>query len=351
MQMTTMQPSIGRNRRAGFTMIELLVVIAIIAVLIGLLLPAVQAAREAARRAQCTNNLKQLALAAVNYESRDGVLPSSTWFGKPETDYHPIWGHGPFVYMLDLLEQPALFHAVNFSGSHFDPRNVTIASTRLETLLCPSDPVAADGEDLHPLFYESFRPPGARQMVTSYMANSGVSAVYEPPWYPSLFLLEQAHATGTIYSHSAVRLTSITDGTSNTMLFSERDWSSIKAQNVMNYPEVKSWWNSGLWMHTTFNGGVPPNYCKKHPEPFEQGIWWWLNVNASSNHPGGVNVAFTDGSVRFVKESIGSWPIQGFWPVGLPFTVPFTGYGQAQPSVWQALSTRRGGEVISADHY
>src|SRR5262245_14693797 len=88
----------------GFTLIELLVVIAIIGVLIGLLLPAVQAAREAARRVQCTNNLKQLTLAAMSYVSTHDRLPSSAWFGGPES---PGWAHGPFVYMLDHLEHQA----------------------------------------------------------------------------------------------------------------------------------------------------------------------------------------------------------------------------------------------------
>src|SRR5262249_8276531 len=151
---------------------------------------------------------------------------------------------------------------------------------------------------------------------------------------------------GTIYTHSAVSLAAITDGTSTTMLFSERDWSTLKALNTQNFPEVKYWWNSGLWTHTTYNGGAPPNYSKKHPEYFAQ-AWWWINVNASSHHLGGVNVAFTDGSVRFVKDSIASWTIQGVWPLGLPFRFPFDGdYGAAIPGVWQAIASRNGGEVV-----
>src|SRR3954465_12944443 len=95
------------HSQRGFTLIELLVVIAIIAVLIAILLPAVQAAREAARRIQCTNNLKQLAIAASNYESTNGVLPSSSFFGNRGYWGDPAYGHGPFVYMLNYLEGQA----------------------------------------------------------------------------------------------------------------------------------------------------------------------------------------------------------------------------------------------------
>src|SRR5262249_49765450 len=155
----------------------------------------------------------------------------SAWFGAREAGYQPEWGHGPFVYMLGHMEQPALFNAVNFSWTYYALENVTIASAGLSTLVCPSDPAAAEGEDLHPWFYdESLRPAGARQRVTSYGGNAGVSNVYMGPWVPALFQLEQAHATGTIYIHSARSLASITDGTSTTMLFNERDWSFIKAQ-------------------------------------------------------------------------------------------------------------------------
>ena len=113
----------------GFTLIELLVVIAIIAMLISLLLPAVQAVREAARRAQCVNNLKQIALAALNYESANGVLqPVSVW----KTDargFCKSTGLGAFTRMLGHLEQQPLYNAVNFSTDSYDPSNVTIAAT------------------------------------------------------------------------------------------------------------------------------------------------------------------------------------------------------------------------------
>src|SRR6266545_4404039 len=127
------------NRRPGFTLIELLVVIAIIAVLIALLLPAVQSAREAARRIQCTNNLKQLGLGLHNYESAQGALPPSlclrgqgtmvTWFGG--------WSaHGR---ILPFLEQGAMFNAVNFNTHYEDAPNLTVTAMTLSVFICPSE--------------------------------------------------------------------------------------------------------------------------------------------------------------------------------------------------------------------
>jgi prepilin-type processing-associated H-X9-DG protein len=191
-------------------------------------------------------------------------------------------------------------------------------------------------------------------MATSYAGNTGVSiAAYGPAWTVE-FQRERRCAFGTIYIESAVKLADIPDGTSNTMLFSERDWSTLKAPNRDNFPDATYWWNSGWWTHTTFVAMAPPNFSRRHPEYLEQGSWWLFNVIASSQHPGGVNVAFTDGSVRFIKGTISSWPedpAQGGRPLGVRTTVPFTGYGDGKPDVWQYLATRKGGEVISADSY
>jgi prepilin-type N-terminal cleavage/methylation domain-containing protein/prepilin-type processing-associated H-X9-DG protein len=358
---STTQQLTGRQRRQGFTLIELLVVIFIVAILIALLLPAVQAAREAARRLQCTNNLKQLALAAGNYESANGVLPSSSWCGNRGRGLfgEPGYGHSQFAYMLNYLEQSALFDAQNFSWGHYGSENSTVAGTLLNTLVCPSDPEAYQGDELagpQYLFYASgsLPPPGFKPMVTSYAANSGVFGVFYCPEWTTQYQQERATATGTIYLHSAISLASITDGTSNTMLFSEHDWGTLKAYNKYIWlPDAKFWWNSGYWMHTTFSTFVPPNVCKKNPDIFLQGAWWWLNSMAS-NHPGGVNAAFTDGSVHFLKDTIQSWQndlANGGWVFGFPDNhgQPFNGdYGRATPGVLQFISTRRGREVVSA---
>jgi prepilin-type processing-associated H-X9-DG protein len=212
------------------------------------------------------------------------------------------------------------------------------------------------------LFYvdETLPPPGYKQALTSYAGNSGISVSGWGPAFPIEFRIEQAHATGTIYTHSAIKLCDITDGTSNTMLFSERDWTALKTLNKNNIPDAKFWWNSGYWPNN-FCSVAPPNRSKQRPEYFERGTWWFICLVASSNHPGGVNVAFTDGSVRFVTDTVASWENSatpgvisagGGFPAGLPEVTPFAGdYGTAKPDVWQFLSTRRGGEIISAGTY
>src|SRR5271168_1223287 len=136
------RPAANFALHRGFTLIELLVVIAIIAILIALLLPAVQQARESARRSQCINNLKQLALAAMNYESSYKVLPPGSCSG---TSYNPPhWSTYPenfscFVRMLPYFEQGPMYNATNFNLCSSDPANLTICGVQVNSLICPSD--------------------------------------------------------------------------------------------------------------------------------------------------------------------------------------------------------------------
>ena len=135
------------RRRSAFTLIELLVVIAIIAVLIALLLPAVQSAREAARRAQCTNNLKQLGLAAANYESTNGCFPGDSYTctntgsqaNPPAYSYKYPESFSVFVRMLPFFEQSPMYNAANFSLNAGAPDNLTIGGVAVPSLICPSD--------------------------------------------------------------------------------------------------------------------------------------------------------------------------------------------------------------------
>jgi prepilin-type N-terminal cleavage/methylation domain-containing protein/prepilin-type processing-associated H-X9-DG protein len=362
--MNELRPS--ECRRRGFTLIELLVVIAIIAVLIALLLPAVQSAREAARRAQCVNNLKQLALGAMNYESTNRVLPSSAFWGKWDgvTRCRPKYGFGPFVPMLPFIEQVPVYDMINFTDSFYHARNATLAGVGISTLWCPSDGIVSNGEAANPLFYAQLLPPTGRQMVTSYAGNAGMWLVQLGPCQNSNtllaepdFPLEQATATGTIYAYSNVRISGITDGTSNTMMFSERAYGLFETDPnaATNAASNDYWWDSGYWGHTSFDTSYQPNAIRKYKALFDAGWWWLADESAASFHPGGVNASFADGSVRFIKDTIACWQndvanygpdIQ--WSADGNYVV---GIGTAVPQVWQALSTRRGGEVVSADQY
>ncbi len=201
------------RRRSGFTLIELLVVIAIIAVLIALLLPAVQSAREAARRAQCTNNLKQIALAAHNYLSQQGVLPMQTTYPAGAIQSWG-WSYGWPLAIAPQLEQNNVFNAFNFSAGMFGNAtgetmqhgNDTIMFIQLATLICPSD--------------GNRQRPAAPNGATNYVGNFGGPG-------------QLAGFTGTIVSGSLgwgpdqnnagpIGIENIRDGTSNTALFSER---------------------------------------------------------------------------------------------------------------------------------
>jgi prepilin-type N-terminal cleavage/methylation domain-containing protein/prepilin-type processing-associated H-X9-DG protein len=346
-----MMPFEGTLRRRlppGFTLIELLVVTAVIAILIGLLLPAVQSAREAARRAHCVNNLKQLTLAAANYEASSGVIPPTAMFTCAASFF------GPFVRMLGALEQQPLFNAVNFeAGLYQAPPNVTIAGVALSVLWCPSDANIPQGEPLATPFY-SYAPPGSRQVHSSYAGNSGlwqtlVLQCNPPDWIAA----DQSSAKGLIYFNSKVRLADVIDGTSNTVLFGERGWSYLKVDPSDLFDTDGFWWNSGDWQDSLVTSWTPPNGIKIHQAQIAAGAWWIPFLSASSFHPGGVNVSFADGSVHFIKDTISSWALDenGLVP-GIPEDLPYYySIGTAKPGVWQALTTRAGGEVVSGNTY
>jgi prepilin-type N-terminal cleavage/methylation domain-containing protein/prepilin-type processing-associated H-X9-DG protein len=347
-----------RDGRSAFTLIELLVVIAIIAVLISLLLPAVQSAREAARRAQCLNNLKQIALAAFNYLDTVGVLPQGMTFqvngnnpgatalGQVST------AHSMFVALLPQVEQQPLFNAINFNMNMWNAPNFTIHGVALSTLWCPSDPGAA----LSKIFPDgSMADPGAVTMnYTSYAGNTGTWMLWYQQDYPP-----QKSMNGLFHIRSAVRLAEVSDGTSNTIAFSERAHTLLDDTSSTWW----QWWTSGNYGDTLFctlypmnpfrkvSGDIADQYANTTGDDRQAPFL----ISASSMHPGGANVAFLDGSVRFLKDTINCWPIDP--ATGLPSGLSFDAAGPYKPApsvrfgVYQALSTRNGGEVVSADAY
>jgi prepilin-type processing-associated H-X9-DG protein len=253
--------------------------------------------------------------------------------------------------MLGHLEQQALYNAVNFSTDSFHESNVTVAATAVAVLWCPSEAAGPLDESLSRDFY-TYIPAGARQAHTSYAGCSGVAPVYLPPCVlpDRLIKAEEAAANGLFYRNSATRLAMITDGTSNTMMFAERAWSTVKVDP--NDPSTDCfWWNSGDAFDASFSALTAPNAIKRYLTEFNNGAWWVPLASASSRHPGGVNLALADGSVRFVKDTVSSWALAADGlPEGAPRNDPlyFTGnLGTAKPGVWQALSTRAGGEVFS----
>jgi prepilin-type N-terminal cleavage/methylation domain-containing protein/prepilin-type processing-associated H-X9-DG protein len=373
--------SLSPRRRSGFTLIELLVVIAIIAVLIALLLPAVQAAREAARRAQCTNNLKQLALAANNYESSGGCFPggsySGTLFNPPHVGTYPE-NFSSFVRMLPFFEQSAMYNAVNFNLTSADPANITICGVQVNSLICPSDTqnqsvqissLSSTGVTPGWSFNEIALPAGTwMQAFTSYGGNAGTFTFGFSNLMSSTIL---SQFNGTVYNDSSVKIAAVTDGTSNTFIFGEKSKGHVFLLDP-GYAVSDGSWQSGRWYDSLFSTLYPVNMATGNNVGFGGGTSpsYYSPTVAGGYHPGGANFAFCDGSVKFIKNSISSWSFSAgnadsygdAMPNGTVFTpvsasAPNTKTGEylatgtAQLGVYQQLSTRNGGEVISSDSY
>jgi prepilin-type N-terminal cleavage/methylation domain-containing protein/prepilin-type processing-associated H-X9-DG protein len=274
--------------RRAFTLIELLVVIAIIAILIGLLVPAVQKVREAAARSQCQNNLKQLALAAHAYHDANKKFPPSD--PKPPTSGFPNYSYNPthFMAIAAYFEQDNL---VKLYGASASPPPA-VKGAVISLMVCPSD--------LLQLVY-SFG--GVDYATTSYGGNAGTGTS------------ALTSTNGMYFGQSKVRVTDVTDGSSNTMFYGERFHKDLGGYLIDEW----GWWTYCYDRRDVLMTTAGPLNC----DTKTSGITSTLRLAAfGSGHTGGANFAFADGSVRFLSNGIDTYS-------------------------YQALSTRNGGEVVS----
>jgi prepilin-type N-terminal cleavage/methylation domain-containing protein/prepilin-type processing-associated H-X9-DG protein len=287
-------------QRRGFTLIELLVVIAIIGVLIALLLPAVQAAREAARRMSCTNNLKQVGIALHNYHDAHGTLPMGYSYRLGYT-----WGgFGWGTAILPHVEQGPLFDAVIFDFPAWSVENATVCITPVGFYLCPSDDTSQQGQ---------LDRDGFRYAMGSYVASFGPG---------DMDFGDPEDRRGLFSRNSRTRFAEVRDGLSHTLAAGERHNGRFGVLSSGGHLFAETVWVGAIKEdpdddhgHTTlFQAGHTPS----SPEMDDR--------DAASRHPGGVNFLFGDGSVRPLKESIAL-------------------------SIYQALSTRAGNEAVGADAY
>lgn len=296
-----MPVTIRRRRSAAFTLIEMLLVITIISILIALLLPAVQQAREAARRVQCKNNLAQFGIALHNYHASFGVLPPGTVdesgpIVNSPTGYHMSW----LVQLLPMMDQYPLFQQINFAGGAYHPANVAVADSRILALQCPSD-------------YNQNSQPGIKP--SSYAGCIGGTNV------PI-----DVDNDGLLFLNSSISFRQIKDGASNTIVIGERMYKDITSADLG--------WMSGT-TSTLRHTAIPINYQTglgrgaqgpytggdsqsnpKGPVPVDQVIGGY-----SSQHSGGAQFVMADGSVRFISENI-------------------------TPSVYRHLGQREDGEMV-----
>lgn len=346
----------NQNRAKAFTLIEMLVTIGLISLLIALLLPAVQSARESARRLSCASNLKQIGLALSGYADSHQSLPLGRFLtydprysgtNPPCTSF--IADRGPLVAILPYLEQIPLYDAFNQNLSVYSLENTTLHTVRAGLFNCPSDsasgqPITLAAGELEPMAPDP--PGGRRQMLTASYAGSfgSVDVTALPSFYKSCLVSEtvKSQCNGVFSDMRVIRLNEINDGMSHTMFMSEKAVTAFEAISAaQNIKKLKSgWWVSGNLPDTLFTTFYRPNSFRSLSIYGADS----LVRSASSMHPNGLNALMGDGSVRFIKETIDSWPtdfVSGV-PAGAVKSADGSWANLPKPGVWQALSTRSG---------
>ena len=330
------------NRHNGFTLIELLVVIAIVGILLAVLLPAVQAAREAARRMQCSNNLKQLGLAMHNYEQQFRQLPygSIMWptvaANEPDNGGKSMPGHTAFAQILDFLEEANVQQKYNFKVRNLHPSNLEILATQIGVYQCPSDSasgraVYADGGLSRSNYVVCF----GSNTTCNNSNNTSLSSI------PSLsaYKLLDLNTDGAFRMDGARRWKHFQDGLSHTVLFSElitgkeqfhADTGIHDLRGVWAHPTIGSSHYTHLKTPNSVDGDrllqgstrcipvLPEQPCDfSHPNKWDEHY-----AVARSRHAGGVQVAFADGHVEFKSDDV-------------------------DPGLWKAMATLAGDEIIN----
>ncbi|HMF19190.1 MAG TPA: DUF1559 domain-containing protein [Gemmataceae bacterium] len=284
-------------KRGGFTLIELLVVIAIIAILMALLVPAVQKVRETAARIQCANNLKQIGLACHSFHDVNKVLPPGYTATSSYPSTSPGWGWG--AYLLPYIEQDNVYRQINFM---MPLEQQPIIQTMLSVYLCPADtpppgPFAVTDISLNPICMAA---------PSSYAATCGSDASE----------VDDFEGNGIFYRNSRVQFTDIIDGTSNTTMIGDRACADSR----------------GIWAGAP-NGAIirpgPTNPWTSAYGPSQALVLVhnnWINITTdsdgglddfSSKHFGGANLVFADGSVRFIRSITADGPVHlAFWAMG-----------------------------------
>ena len=305
------------NRRHGFTLVELLVVIAIIGVLVALLLPAVQAAREAARRTQCANHFKQVGIALHNYHQATGVFPPSMnmWEHSgcsrpPDVTPGKHQGFGWSAWLLLYLEQTNVEESIDYGAGEYSKgsTNQLAGSRRIAVYLCPTDPQSKEA------VYPTSIP----------LAKTNMSAVSDSIDFtcdgrmPKLGRFEAAGrypgADGVMFCHSKTRIAHILDGTSSTLIVGEiTGWEPGSFDGTTTVGKFWITWNAD-----DTSAGINGPFSL----PGGSNQYYFRDGGFSSFHPGGCHFALADGSVHFLSEVI-------------------------DQVVLSALTTRNGGEVVS----